>query len=38
MRASARHALRTLSGALERTIAALSPLLPSAAKRAISGG
>jgi 3-deoxy-D-manno-octulosonic-acid transferase len=38
MRASARHALRTLSGALERTIAALSPLLPSAAKRAVSGG
>ena len=38
MRASARHALRTLSGALERTVAALSPLLPSAAKRAISGG
>jgi 3-deoxy-D-manno-octulosonic-acid transferase len=38
MHASARHALHMLSGALERTITALSPLLPSASERAIPGG
>jgi 3-deoxy-D-manno-octulosonic-acid transferase len=39
MRENARGALRMLSGALERTIAAISPLLPGgAAGRAVAGG